>query len=201
MVRCVLRYFVAVVGGLALLTAPGCQTKPAQPVVAPAPLSTATVLMPGDDIEIAVFATPELNTVQKVRPDGKIAVKLFGEIHVAGKEPMQVQQDLIALYEKQIQVKAITVIARSSAAVYVTGAVIRPGKVDFLRPMTVLEAISECGGFDPRAGARRSQVRVLRREGNLVQSHLLDLDAILTRGESAPFFLRPFDTVFVPGSW
>jgi polysaccharide export outer membrane protein len=201
MLRMAQRYCVAVVGVLGLWIAAGCQTGRERPIVATEPLPAATVLMPGDDIEIAVYAMPELNTVQKVRADGKISVKLFGEILVAGKEPMQVQQDLIALYDKQIQVKAITVIARSAAAVYVTGAVIRPGKVEYLRPLTVLEAISECGGFDPRAGARRSQVRVLRREGHLVQSHLLDLDAIMTQGETAPFFLRPFDTVFVPGSW
>ncbi len=157
--------------------------------------------MPGDDVEIFVFATPELNIVQKVRPDGKIAVKLFGELLVAGKEPVQVQQELMALYEKQLQVKAITVIARSSAAVYVTGAVMRPGKVDYLRPMTVLDAVMECGGFDARAGARRNQVRVLRRDGDQVHSYQLDLDAILTQGEKGSVFLRPFDTVYVPGSW
>jgi polysaccharide export outer membrane protein len=188
------------VGVCSLVFFGGCRTVVELPPAA-VPAPAVTVLMPGDDVEIFVFATPELNIVQKVRPDGKIAVKLFGELLVAGKEPVQVQQELMALYEKQLQVKAITVIARSSAAVYVTGAVMRPGKVDYLRPMTVLDAVMECGGFDARAGARRNQVRVLRRDGDQVHSYQLDLDAILTQGEKGSVFLRPFDTVYVPGSW
>jgi len=186
---------------ISFIVAPmGCQTVPpnSDPTSAPLP---ATVLLPGDDLEISVFGVSDLNTVQRIRPDGKISVKLFGDIVASGKTPSELQNELMKLYESQIQVKAITVIARSSAAVYVTGAVNRPGKVECLRPMTALEAIMEAGGFNQAAGARRSKVRVVRTENNQVKSYLLNFDDILTKGGHAPFYLKPFDTVYVPGAW
>ena len=178
----------------------GCSTLPVTDDAASAP-PAALVLLPGDDVEISVFGVPELNSAQRIRPDGNLSVKLFGDIRAAGKTPLELQKELTKLYEPQIQVKAITVIVRSSAAVYVSGAVGRPGKVDYLRPMTALEAIMEAGGFDQKAGARRGKVRVIRTESNQVKSYLLDFDKILTQGGNTPFYLKPFDPVYVPGAW
>lgn len=178
----------------------GCQNVPDTTGLS-SPPPPIMVLLPGDDVEISVFGVPDLNTTQRIRPDGKISAKLFGDIQASGKTPAELQGELMKLYESQIQVKAISVIARSSAAVYVTGAVGRPGKVEYLRPMTALEAIMESGGFDQKAGARRGKVRVVRTDNNQVKSYLLDFDEILTKGGQAPFYLKPFDTVYVPGSW
>lgn len=161
----------------------------------------AVLLESGDEVEISVFGVPDLNTVQRIRPDGKMAVKLFGDMVAAGKTPTELRDELTKLYESQVQVKAITVIVRSSAVVYVTGAVGQPRKVAYLRPMTALEAIMEAGGFDQKAGARRGKVRVVRTENGQVKSYLLDFEEILTRGGRAPFYLKPFDTVYVPGAW
>jgi len=183
-----------------MLVTQGCQSISAKTDSA-SPPPAAMVLLPGDDVEISVFGVPDLNSIQKIRPDGKISAKLFGDIMAAGKTPAELRTELVKLYESQIQVKAITVIARSSAAVYVTGAVGRPGKIEYLRPMTALEAIMEAGGFDQKAGARRGKVRVVRTEDNQVKSFLLDFDEILTKGGNAPFYLKPFDTVYVPGAW
>ena len=189
----------ALVLGMMLATQ-GCQSISAKTDAVSNP-PPAMVLLPGDDVEISVFGVPDLNSIQKIRPDGKISAKLFGDIMAAGKTPAELRAELVKLYESQIQVKAITVIARSSAAVYVTGAVGRPGKIEYLRPMTALEAIMEAGGFDQKAGARRGKVRVVRTEDNQVKSFLLDFDEILTKGGNAPFYLKPFDTVYVPGAW
>jgi polysaccharide export outer membrane protein len=184
---------------LALTTA-GCQTL-SDRAESGSPLPPAMVLLPGDDMEISFFGVPDLNTSQRIRPDGKISVKLFGDVMASGKTPLELKNELTKLYDSQIQVKAITVLVRSSAAVYVTGAVGKPGKVECLRPMTALEAIMEAGGFDQKAGARRGKVRVVRTENNQVKSYLLDFDEILTKGGQAPFYLKPFDTVYVPGAW
>ena len=73
--------------------------------------------------------------------------------------------------------------------------------MDYLRPITALEAIMESGGFDPKAGARRNKVKVIRTDGGLVHSYTLDFDEMMTRDGSAPFYLKPFDTVYVPGAW
>lgn len=178
----------------------GCQSVPPATAAKASP-PPAMVLLPGDEVEISVFGVPELSTGQRIRPDGKLTIKLVGDITAAGKTPSELRDEITRLYETQIQVKAVTVIARSSAVVYVSGAVNRPGKVEYLRPMTALEAIMEAGGFDERAGARRAKVRIIRTEGDEVKSYPLDLDAVLTSGGHTAFYLRPFDTVFVPSTW
>lgn len=162
----------------------------------------AVQIMPGDDIEINVFGAPDLNTLQKVRMDGKISAKLFGDIQAAGRQPAELQKELTTLYESQVQIKAVTVIVRSAAVIYVTGAVVRQGAIPCVRPMTALDAIMECGGFDARAGARRGQVHVIRNESNQVCNITVDLESILTESrKTVPLYLRPFDTVYVPGAW
>jgi protein involved in polysaccharide export with SLBB domain len=182
---------------------PGCITmnEPSRKEVAAARPDTTMTLMPGDDLEISVFGAPELCLIQKVRPDGNISVKLFGDIYAAGKTPAQLQAELAKLYESQLQLKAITVVARTSAVVYVGGAVIRPGKVELTRPMTALDAIMEAGGFDQRAGAQRNKVKIIRTEGDQMRNYFLDLDEILDRNRGTPFYLKPFDTIYIPGAW
>jgi polysaccharide export outer membrane protein len=183
-----------------LVATMGCQSvSPRMEAGSPPP--PPFVLLAGDEVEISVFGAPDLNTVQRIRADGKMSAKLYGDVVAAGKTPAELQKELIKLYESQLQIKAITVSARSSAAVYVTGAVARPGRVDYLRPMTALEAIMETGGFDQQAGARRNKVRVVRTENHQVKSYVLDLDEIMTKGGHAPYYLKPFDTVYVPGAW
>ena len=54
-------------------------------------------LMPGDAIEVKFFNTPDLNESQTVRPDGKIALQLIGEIEVKGKSPVELRDDLLEL--------------------------------------------------------------------------------------------------------
>lgn len=158
-------------------------------------------LLPGDDLEISVFGAPELCLIQKIRPDGNISVKLFGDIYAAGKTPAQLQAELAKMYESQLQIKAITVVARTSAAVYVTGAVMRPGKVELTRPMTALDAIMEAGGFNQQAGAQRNKVKIIRTEGDHMKHFYLNLDDILDKNRGTPFYLKPFDTIYIPGAW
>jgi polysaccharide export outer membrane protein len=199
--RCIARLAGAL---LMSVTQWGCETSaPARPSAAllPGEPLPALRILPGDLIEISVFGLPELNAQQSVRVDGKIAVKLGGELQAADKTPEELRAELTALYEKQVQVTSVTVMVRSMAAVYVTGAVLRPGKVEYMRPMTALDAIMECGGFDARAGARRDEVHVIRNDGARLLNRALDLDKILTEGGSAPFYVRPFDTIYVPGAW
>jgi hypothetical protein len=59
----------------------------------------------------------------------------------------------------------------------------------------------EAGGFDLKGGARQAKVKVIRNEGDRVQNYDVDMDEILSRGGEHPFYLKPFDTVYVPGAW
>ncbi|MDQ5979474.1 MAG: polysaccharide biosynthesis/export protein, partial [Verrucomicrobiota bacterium] len=85
----------------------------------------------------------------------------------------------------------------SSYTLYVTGAVLRPGKIVSERRISAFDAIMEAGGFD-KARANLKAVVVVRQEEGQTKSYTLNLDQVLTGGQSAPFYLKPFDTVYVP---
>jgi len=75
--------------------------------------------------------------------------------------------------------------------------VLRPGKILSDRPITVLEAIMEAGGFD-YSKANLKSVRIVRHEGNEVRNFKVNLKLPLEGKRSEPFYLKPSDIVFVP---
>ena len=80
---------------------------------------------------------------------------------------------------------------------FIGGAVLRPGRITMERPMTVLDAIMEAGGFDPRRANVR-KVSVIRQQDGKYTKHFVDLKPVLKGEDVRPFQLQPFDTIFVP---
>jgi polysaccharide biosynthesis/export protein len=159
------------------------------------------ILGPGDEVQISFFGAPELNTTQVVRRDGCVALRLIGDFRVEGKTPMALQKELSAIYAEQLQVREMAVEVKSSAPVFVSGAVkMRPeggSRIVMERPMTALEAIMQAGGFDESQAQPRSVI-VIRHEGEKWVGYPMDLSPAL-KGESGPsFYLKPFDIVYVP---
>ena len=100
---------------------------------------------------------------------------------------MELQTELSRIYKPQIKDDVVTVKLLTSAdSVYISGAVVRPGKIPMERPMTVLEAIMEAGGFDPNR-ANLSAVIVLRLENGKQKSHILNLRRALRGQDEEPF--------------
>lgn len=188
----------AFLGVLALL---GCNTPRFQPVnLGQAKNKTPSlVLREGDVVRVSFPGAPKLNTApQAIRRDGRISLPLVGEVTAAGKTPAQLESELTKLYASQLVVKAVTVNVESATfSVYVTGAVLKPGRVDSNRPITALEAIMEAGGFD-YSKANLKAVTVTRTAGERVEHFTLDLKRVLTGQDSEPFYLKPSDIVFVP---
>ena len=185
---------------LVLITLTNCGVKPRtnQPSqFTPSPLSV--LLGAGDVLDIRFYNTPELNETQTVRPDGKISLQLVGEAEVQGKTTSQLQDELIKLYSSQLKNPEITVIVRSlySHRVYVSGEVNTPRFVEAPRRMSVLEAIMEAGGFDMTT-ANVNNVVVIRYKENQRYGYKLNLKPALKGKEDQPFFLEPYDIVYVP---
>jgi polysaccharide export outer membrane protein len=108
------------------------------------------------------------------------------------------EKQLILLYGPQLQTKEVSVSVISSAfPVYVTGAVLRPGKILSDRPLTALEAIMEAGGFD-YTKANLKAVRVIRFHDGRTDHYLLNLKRVLNGQQSEQFNLKPSDILFVP---
>jgi len=178
------------------MTFTGCGIKP--PVFQEETTQQDVILGAGDVINIKFFNTPELDEIQTVRPDGKIALKLIGEVIVEGKTPSELQSNLIELYSNQLKNQEITVIVESfySNRIYVTGEVNTPGVIEFPGRLTALEAVAQSGGFNMTT-AKSSKVFVIRYKNGKRYRYQLNLKRAL-KGEEDPFFLKPFDIVYVP---
>lgn len=191
--------------GLAVLTAvTGCQTSRSKASVEQAADHSETiVLREGDVLRISFQGTPTLDTTQQIRRDGKIALSLVGEVTAVGMTPAELEKEIIRLYSSQLVSKEVTVtVVSSSFPVFVSGAVVRPGKILSDHPITALEAIMEAGGFD-YTKANLEDVRVIRNEAGRVKNYTLNLKLVLQGKQNTPFYLKPSDIVYVPArfSW
>lgn len=154
-------------------------------------------LVPSDEVEIRFFGAPDLNTVQKIRRDGCISLGLIGDVKAEGLTPTELRADLLARYQSRIQTKEITVIVRTQAPVFVTGMVKQPGKVEFQKQFTALQAIMAQGGFD-ETWAEVRDVVVIRQEGGISKGYHLNFSGALKGKDHTPFYLQPLDIVYVP---
>lgn len=167
---------------------------------APAPAtghSEVIILREGDVVSISFPGASSYDTTLPIRRDGKIALQLVGEVQASGLTIGQLQQSLISLYTPQIGHKDITVSLQSSSfPVYVTGAVVHPGKVLSDHPLTALEAVMEAGGFD-YATANMRAVKIIRNENGVMKHYFVNLKRVLDGKPSVPFYLQPDDILYV----
>lgn len=156
-------------------------------------------LAPGDVIRLSFSGAAELNQAQKIRADGKLSLPQIGEVHAAGKTIPQLRQELIALYRSQlINSDVVIVLESGTTQVYITGSVGHGGKFVFDRPTTILQAITEAGGFNQFANPRR--VQVIRLQNGQEHTQLLDLRPTLSGRTTRPFYVRDGDVISVPQS-
>lgn len=191
----------AVVALLAAVTVlfSGCNSTPKSSGV-PAPVATdVQMLSEGDVIKIAFPGTPSmLPETQQIRRDGKLNLAIIGEIKATDKTPAQLEDELVKAYSPQLTSKEVKVTVVSSAfAVYVGGAVLKPGKIMPERALTALDAIMEAGGFD-HTRANMKAVRVIRQEEGVVKNYYVNMKEVLEGADTKPFYLKSHDVVFVP---
>lgn len=198
----ILQTFFGLVIMLGLAAFTGCQTKDqfkdseARSAAPP----QAITLKEGDTLLITFPGTPNLNTpAQQIRRDGNITLPLIGEVKAAGKTTAELEKELMDRYAPQLVSKEVTVTVQSSSfVVYVTGAVLRPGKVTADHPLTALEAVMEAGGPD-YAKANMKAVTVTRMEDGQFHTYTLNLNNELNGAkETGPFYLKPADILKVP---
>ena len=210
--------FAMVVLVLAVVVA-GCQTESSNFAVTPpevanslhAGVPEATVatapkvitpetftLREGDVLKISFPGSANLDAIQQIRRDGKISLPLVGEVKAAGLTPVELRKVLMDLYAPQISTKEVTVEVQNSLfPVYITGAVLRPGRILSDHPITALEAIMEAGGFD-YTKANLKGVVVIRQEGNSTKNYTLNLKLVMEGKSSEPFYMKPADIIYVP---
>lgn len=156
------------------------------------------VLGEGDSVRVVFPGASDLNTVQQIRRDGKITLPVLGEFHAAGLSPTEMEKGLLKAYGDQLVTKQVNVTMESGAfPVFVSGAVLRPGRITADRPMTALQAIMEAGGFD-HARANTKKVQIIRQKDGKVRNMTVNLQEMLEGRDDTPFYLKASDIVFVP---
>ena len=159
----------------------------------------AVGVQPGDQVRITFPGAPTMNAAQQVQSDGTITLLMGGSLQVRGKTPPEIERAILDVYGPQLVVKEVSVSVESAGfPVFISGAVLRPGRVVCRQAVTVLEAIVDAGGFaEGRADLRH--VKVVRKADNgTTKTFIVDLHSALQGDPAEPFYLRPSDVVYVP---
>ena len=182
-----------------LLLCSGCQTQRPVAVSDRVIISpTRGCLVPGDVVRLSFSGATELNQIQKVRADGRISLPMVGEIVANGKRPGDLQRELATIYKPQLQNSEVVVSVESSAIpIYVSGCVNKPGKIVTDRPITVLEAVMEAGGFQS-GFANPRKVIVLRNVNGRHQPCVVDLSGALKGRILDATYVNAYDVIYVP---
>lgn len=177
----------------------GCQTAAPAPPVRPAKVPTvAYALGPGDVVEIKVFREPDLAGVYRISDGGRLDFPLIGEVVVAGRRPEQIEEELrTRLGDGYLVDPQVTVFVkeRNSQKVHVLGQVKKPGSFPFEGGMTIIQAITNAGGFTKLAST--NNVTLTRVASGTEESFRVRVGDIRS-GESPNVDLQPGDIVWVP---
>jgi polysaccharide export outer membrane protein len=175
-----------------------------QPAGKPAPAAgVATpedyVIGPEDVLVITFFRDETMSGEVVVRPDGKITLRLLGDIPAGGLTTLQLGEDLVKLASKYLEDATVTVVVKqiNSRRVTVVGEVARQGEYKINGPMTVLQAIGQAGGVTEFAD--KSNISVIRTVNGVQKALPFDYQAVM-RGKKLEqnILLKPGDQVAVP---
>jgi polysaccharide export outer membrane protein len=120
---------------------------------------------PGDVLEVEVYDDPDLSGLFTVQYGGEISFPLLGEIAVDGFTLREVREKLTALLAKDYLVDpqvAVRMKEHRSQWVTLVGEVARPGKYFLQGSKSLLELLTEAGGFTSHASG---EVIVSRPQG------------------------------------
>ena len=197
---------VGLLAGLAVaaLHAPA-QDAPLQPDSRKALLYTIAIT---DSLQVSVFGEQDLSRISRVDARGLINLPLVGEVKVFGLTLREAEQAIGNAYRdgRFLRNPQVTITVESYAVreISVQGQVKNPQRVVLQAEssMTVLEAITKCGGFTD--SAKGTEVRVTRvGPDGKVQVFVVDIDSLIKGKDRAKsgdnsLLLLPGDIIYVP---
>src|SRR5262245_50420414 len=153
---------------LPVLGSAGCGAKhPVAPpsVVPPGEQVREYRVQPGDVVDVKFLYHPNENQRLGIRPDGTLALPITGDLMVMGLTVDELEELIRTRASRRLREPVVSVtIAETSARAYVGGEVSNAGFVQLGKPMDVVQAIFERGGF--RTTADLTKVMVVSRSGN-----------------------------------
>ncbi len=180
-------------------------------MLAPAALAQGTYkVKPGDVLQIEVLEDATLNRSALVLPDGRISFPLAGSVQAAGLTVDQIRDNLANRLAGNFATTPNVYVSVNSVAkrtgggaartisVYALGEVASPGEQKVKRGTTLLQFLSQTGGFTKFAATKRVQVR--RRDPGTGKEHVFrfNYDAV-EKGLGHGFGpLKDGDVIVVP---
>ena len=189
-----------------LLAAPlRAQETPLKPDSRKALLYTIAIT---DSLRVSVFGEDDLSRVSRVDAKGTINLPLIGEIKVYGLTLRDAEQAIADAYRdgRYLRNPQVTINVEVYAVreISVQGQVKIPGRLVLPAEstMSVLEAVTKCGGFTDTA--KGTEVRVTRIDAaGKVKVFVVDVDSLIkgknrARSEDDSLLLLPGDIIYVP---
>ena len=182
---------------LALILA-NCGPKPDNSnVKLPTPVESTT-LGAGDVLELQIVGEKDLPKEYQVASDGTVDVPFVHRLKVQGLEPQEiallVRNQLI---EKEILIDpsvVVRVTAYNSKRISILGQVRKPGSFPLTPGLTLIQGISQAGGFN--SIANRDRINLTRQTYTAAKTVMISADAI-TSGRSPDIPLQAGDRIFV----
>jgi len=154
---------------------------------------------PGDVLNINVWRETEITQKLVVRPDGMITLPLIGDVPATGQTPEQLAEVVSKKLESVLTSPQVSVIVAEvhSKFYVVVGQVAKPGEYPLTRPTTVLEAVSQAGGF--RDFAKTGKMYVLHYENGSRVRVPFDYKKVVKGAKSQQDFeVNSGDAIVVP---
>ena len=158
-------------------------------------------LAPPDVIRIHAPVSPEVNsTTQQINPQGKVSLKLLGEVKVAGLTPQEAASKIELLLDRYYTAPkvGVEVVSYNSKSVYLFGEVSVKGPYAYTGRDTLLDLLAKAR---PTFLAWRAKVEVIRPDPVTQERKKLvvDLDEMIRKGDpTMNVLLEEGDIIYVP---
>jgi polysaccharide export outer membrane protein len=149
----------------------------------------------GDVIGVKVWKEPDISGAYQVRPDGKITLPLVGDVQAGDLTPLQLTESLTKSLSEYINKPEVTVsiLQVLSKRYYITGEVGKPGPYPLVTPITILEALSNSGGF--REFANKKKIVIMRGSQRIKFNYN---DVVRGKNLETNIYLQDGDHIYVP---
>jgi len=178
------------------------------PPVVPPPSSTAGKVTSSTDpqyrigsedvLRVSVWGNEDLTMDVIVRPDGKISIPLVQDIQAEGFTASELSDRIHQKLLPYIKDPNVSVIVKQINApkFSVIGYVNRPGTYPMRGDVTVLQALSEAGGFTPFASPKK--IKLIRNAGGKLDVRIINYYKIIEKGGEGNYLLKSGDAIVVP---
>jgi protein involved in polysaccharide export with SLBB domain len=169
------------------------------PAPTPEPPSTTLagrgrVLQHGSRVVISLLSIPTPMEIQdKIDDQGRVSLPFIGQLKIAGMSTSAAEALIEKTYiDEEFFVKVNATIVPEEQVFYIRGQVNRKGKFPMSREVTLLQAISEAGGFTPFA--KESKIQITRHATGEIEFH--DAKRI-GKGQAPNPVIQPNDNINV----